>query len=111
MQWAMRGNLRFFRYVGADIFTTPPPFDHAKLCTVDGAWCLIGSSNWDARSLRLNFEFDLECSDAALTGAIDALIDARIARGAAAVAGKPGRRTAMAAPAQPRRRDLLMPYL
>ena len=23
---------------------------------VDGFWCLIGSTNWDARSLRLNFE-------------------------------------------------------
>jgi cardiolipin synthase len=28
---------------------------------VDGQWVMLGSSNWDARSLRLNFELDLEC--------------------------------------------------
>ncbi len=81
MQWAMRGHLRFFRHVPATIITTPPPFDHTKLCTVDGEWSLIGSSNWDARSFRLNFEFDLEVTDKALTGELDALIYARIATG------------------------------
>jgi cardiolipin synthase len=33
---------------------------------VDGVWCLIGSANWDARSLRLNFEYNVECYDEAL---------------------------------------------
>lgn len=81
MDWAMRGHLRFFRYINAKIIATPPPFDHSKLCTVDGEWCLIGSSNWDARSFRLNFEFDLECVDRDLTARIDAVIDAKIATG------------------------------
>ena len=81
MDWAMRGHLRFFRHTRAKIFVTPPPFDHSKLCTVDGAWSLIGSSNWDARSFRLNFEFDLECADRDLTARIDAVIDAKIATG------------------------------
>ncbi|HEX4273173.1 MAG TPA: phospholipase D-like domain-containing protein, partial [Rhizomicrobium sp.] len=81
MQWAMRGNLRFFRHVHASVITTPPPFDHSKLCTVDGEWSLIGSSNWDARSFRLNFEFDLEVTDRNFTAELDALIDARIAMG------------------------------
>ena len=81
MDWAMRGHLRFFRHVRACVITTPPPFDHTKLCTVDGEWSLIGSSNWDARSFRLNFEFDLEITDRELTGWLDALIDARIASG------------------------------
>jgi cardiolipin synthase len=80
MDWAMRGHLRFFRHIKASLFATPAPFDHAKLCTVDGEWSLIGSSNWDARSFRLNFEFDLECIDREFTARIDALIDARIAR-------------------------------
>jgi cardiolipin synthase len=48
---------------------------------VDGEWSLIGSSNWDARSFRLNFEFDLEVTDRTLTAELDALIDARIASG------------------------------
>jgi cardiolipin synthase len=81
MQWAMRGHVRFFRHVRATIITTRPPFDHTKLCTVDGQWSLIGSSNWDSRSFRLNFEFDLEVTDRTLTAELDALIDARIATG------------------------------
>ena len=81
MQWAMWGHLRFFRHVRATVIATPPPFDHTKLCTVDGEWALVGSSNWDTRSFRLNFEFDLEVMDRKLTAELDALIDARIATG------------------------------
>ena len=80
MDWAMRAHLRFFSHIAVNIYTTPLPFDHSKLCTVDGDWCLIGSSNWDARSFRLNFEFDLECYDPELTQKLDAIIDAKIAR-------------------------------
>ena len=43
------------------IWLTPPPFDHSKLMIVDGHWVLLGSANWDARSLRLNFELNVEC--------------------------------------------------
>lgn len=78
MDWAMRAHLRFFEDVPATVFFTPSPFDHGKLMTVDGQWCLIGSSNWDTRSLRLNFEFDLECYDRPITANIDALIDQKI---------------------------------
>ena len=46
---------------GCRIWVTPPPFDHSKLLLVDNAWAMIGSANWDARSLRLNFELNLEC--------------------------------------------------
>jgi cardiolipin synthase A/B len=80
MDWAMRAHLRFFSHIRADIYTTPLPFDHSKLCTIDGSWSLIGSSNWDARSFRLNFEFDLECYNPELTRRLDAVIDAKIAR-------------------------------
>jgi cardiolipin synthase A/B len=81
MDWAMRGQLRFFRHVKACFITTPVPFDHSKLCTVDGEWSLVGSSNWDTRSFRLNFEFDLEIIDRELTTRLDAMIDDKIARG------------------------------
>ena len=79
MDWAMRGHLRFFRHIPVTVYLSAPPFDHTKLATVDGEWSLIGSSNWDARSFRLNFEYDLECYDAGLTRDLDALIDGRIA--------------------------------
>jgi cardiolipin synthase len=49
--------------------------------TVDGIWMLIGSANWDQRSLRLNFEFDVECYDRALGSVLEGLIDAKIAAG------------------------------
>lgn len=77
---AVRGGLWQLRDHGVRIWMTPPPFDHTKLMTVDGAWALVGSTNWDPRSLRLNFELDLEAYDRDLVAALDALIDARIAR-------------------------------
>ncbi|MCJ9428116.1 phospholipase D-like domain-containing protein [Kordiimonas marina] len=48
---------------GCRFHLSPPPFDHSKLMVVDDAWVLFGSSNWDARSLKLNFEFNVECYD------------------------------------------------
>ncbi|HMO52603.1 MAG TPA: cardiolipin synthase [Kiritimatiellia bacterium] len=63
---------------GCRVWLTPPPFDHTKLLVVDRAWSLIGSSNWDPRSLRLNFEFGVECYDPALAGRLDALADQRM---------------------------------
>lgn len=33
---------------------------------MDESWSLVGSTNWDPRSLRLNFEFNVECYDANL---------------------------------------------
>lgn len=49
--------------VGCRIFESPPPFDHAKFFLIDGVWSFLGSTNWDPRSLRLNFEFNLACHD------------------------------------------------
>ena len=48
--------------------------------TVDGIWCLVGSSNWDVRSFRLNFELDLEVYDPELACQIDGLISAQQGR-------------------------------
>lgn len=76
--WAMRGELWKVLHHGCRVWLTPPPFDHAKLMTVDGAWTLLGTSNWDPRSLRLNFELGVECYDPELTSQLDALIDERV---------------------------------
>ncbi len=62
---------------GCRIWLTPPPFDHSKLTLVDGCWVLLGSANWDARSLRLNFEYNLECYDAELARRLEGLIEAK----------------------------------
>jgi cardiolipin synthase len=42
---------------------------------VDDLWSLIGSTNWDPRSLRLNFEFNVECYDRALAQELNHRID------------------------------------
>jgi cardiolipin synthase len=39
---------------------------HTKLLLIDDSYALIGSANLDPRSLRLNFELDVEIYDAAL---------------------------------------------
>lgn len=43
--------------------------------TVDDRWVLIGSSNWDSRSLRLNFEFDIECVSEQFAKSVNEIID------------------------------------
>ncbi len=45
---------------GCHLWLTRAPFDHSKLMIVDGHWVLLGSANWDTRSLRLNFELNVE---------------------------------------------------
>jgi len=60
VQWASRALWWQVLERGCHIWLTPPPFDHSKLMIVDGHWVLIGSANWDARSLRLNFELNVE---------------------------------------------------
>jgi cardiolipin synthase len=47
---------------------------------VDSAWAMFGSGNWDERSMRLNFEFNVETYDRDLAGSLDARIAAVIAR-------------------------------
>lgn len=54
-------------------------FDHSKLMAVDGCWAYVGSSNLDPRSLRLNFELDLELYDPAIATAIETRVAAMMA--------------------------------
>jgi cardiolipin synthase len=61
VHWASRAMWWQVLERGCRVWLTPPPFDHSKLMIVDGHWVLIGSANWDARSLRLNFELNVEC--------------------------------------------------
>jgi cardiolipin synthase len=80
VQWAQTAQLWQVIERGCRVWTTPPPFDHTKLMVVDGAWCLLGSANWDPRSLRLNFELEIECFDPDLARRVEALATERIAR-------------------------------
>jgi cardiolipin synthetase 2 (EC 2.7.8.-) len=75
--WASRAMWSQVLQHGCRIWLTPPPFDHSKLMLVDNCWVLLGSANWDARSLRLNFEFNLECYDAELTQRLDQWVETK----------------------------------
>jgi len=80
VHWAARAHIRPLLESGCRIWYNPPPFDHSKLMTVDGKWSLLGSANWDARSLRLNFELTIEFYDHDLAKEIENTIDQRRGR-------------------------------
>ncbi len=108
VDWAAHANAGPLLAQGCRIWLSPPPFDHAKIMVVDGAWSLIGSSNFDMRSFRLNFELCMEVYDDTLAAALRA-----------AAAGRRGRKLTerdLAARKLPiRLRDaaarLMLPYL
>jgi cardiolipin synthase len=78
VQWASTAELWQVLGHGCRVWLVPPPFDHTKLMLVDGVWSLIGSANWDTRSLRLNFELDVECYDPALAGSLEELVKRKL---------------------------------
>ncbi len=47
---------------GIRIFLKNGPFSHAKAMLVDGSWAVMGSSNCDVRSFKLNYELDFIAS-------------------------------------------------
>jgi cardiolipin synthase A/B len=75
--WAARTHIRPLLQAGCRVWRSPPPFDHSKLMTIDDEWSLIGSANWDTRSLRLNFELTVEFYDAQLSFELAKIIDAK----------------------------------
>jgi len=77
VQWASRAMWWQILEHGCRLWLTPPPFDHSKLMIVDGCWVLLGSANWDSRSLRLNFEYNLECYDLGLAAELDRVIETK----------------------------------
>jgi cardiolipin synthase len=79
VQWASNAQLWQVLERGCRVWMTPGPFDHSKLMVVDGAWTLVGSGNWDPRSLRLNFEYNLEAYDLDFAGRMEQHLRERIA--------------------------------
>jgi cardiolipin synthase len=80
VHWASRAQLWQVLQRGCRVWYQPPPFDHSKLMIVDGAWALFGSTNWDARSLRLNWEFDVECYGRETVGRLAEIVQHKLAR-------------------------------
>lgn len=60
IDWATRNLMWELLQHKVKIYYQPPPFAHTKLFIVDRVYAQIGSANLDPRSLRLNFELNLE---------------------------------------------------
>ncbi len=74
VKWASDAGLEELLQEGCRVYLSPPPFDHSKLMLVDHLWVLLGSANWDARSLALNFEFNMECYDVQLAATMGEIL-------------------------------------
>ena len=61
--WAARAMYEDLLESGVRVFERRPPFIHAKAMTVDDRMGIVGSSNWDYRSLYSNFETSLAVYD------------------------------------------------
>lgn len=72
VQWALQHNLDELLNAGVTLLTRPPPFAHSKCMVIDDDYALVGSSNMDPRSLRLNFELGIEVFDADLNRELSA---------------------------------------
>jgi len=79
VRWAVFGQLWQVLDRGCRVWLHAGSFDHSKLMLVDGAWTLFGSANWDTRSLRLNFELNMEGYSTELGQQMEQLVQARIA--------------------------------
>ncbi|WP_404976173.1 phospholipase D-like domain-containing protein [Wenzhouxiangella sp. 15190] len=81
IDWATRNMLWELLFRGVRVNLQPAPFNHGKLFVVDDFYSLVGSANWDPRSLRLNFELQVEAYDESLARNLGEYIDRSAAAG------------------------------
>lgn len=75
VDWASTAMLSEVVQHGVRVYRRPTPFAHSKLFMVDDYYLNIGSANLDPRSLRLNFEFNLELFSSELGASLAAHFD------------------------------------
>jgi cardiolipin synthase len=61
---------------GVEIYEYRKGQQHAKTLTVDGSWSLVGTPNFDARSVFLNFEVAVALYDASLAEQLESHFEA-----------------------------------
>ncbi len=66
-----------------------PAMLHAKALLVDEDTCVLGSSNFDNRSFRLNFELCVLFEDAGVAGALETVLARDFARSRQVATGRP----------------------
>ena len=78
--WAARHGMDALLAHGVRVHEQPPPFDYTKLLLVDDYYVLMGSTNLDPRSLKLNFELCVEVYDRRLNERLRQAMDRRVTR-------------------------------
>lgn len=78
VDWATRNMLWELLLWEMDVYYKAAPFAHSKLILVDDTYCMTGSANLDARSLRLNFELGVEWFDGPLCSQLHAYLDTAV---------------------------------
>ncbi len=80
MHWATRKMLWEVVGYGVNTYYQPPPFAHTKLFIVDDFYAQVGSANIDSRSLRLNFELNVEVFDRGLVQQLGDYVESTLKR-------------------------------
>lgn len=75
VQHAAHRNFQQLLDAGVRIFEYGKTLLHQKVMTVDGAWCAVGSSNFDDRSFETNDEITLGFRDRALAKRLEEIFE------------------------------------
>lgn len=78
VKWAGNAVFPSLLKKGCRVWFSLGAFDHSKLLVIDDFWTMIGSANWDARSLYLNFEFVVETYDSQFARELGRAVDEKI---------------------------------
>ena len=65
---------------GVEIWRFQPTLNHQKVVVVDGAWCYLGSANFDERSFDINAEVGLSIVDARVAGQLQQIFEKDLER-------------------------------
>jgi cardiolipin synthase A/B len=63
VKYASRAKYDWLLSQGVEVFEYQPTMMHAKTFVVDGAWSMVGSANFDNRSLEMNDEMNIAVAD------------------------------------------------
>jgi cardiolipin synthase len=80
VQHAGHRNFEKMLRCGVRLFEYPHTLLHQKIMTVDGAWCTVGSANFDDRSFETNEEITLGFKDSATAERLDQIFEKYAAR-------------------------------
>jgi len=75
VQHAAHHNFAKLLSSGVRIFEYTQTLLHQKVITIDGAWCAVGSCNFDDRSFEVNDEITLGVHDSALAQRLEAIFE------------------------------------